>query len=197
MAMRIREVWCPVLAVTLAAATTVAGVGAVQPSHQRSQQKPPPLRAQVDLLAIDVQVAPGENRPFRSFAAADFAVRISGRDRPVVSLTFLHLDDGPVARTSLGHSDPDCVFGFRRKTDRPTAHYVVAVERIGADRTEVKRVEVELVDKAFAVQWVVYRTPIRRGDETETDGASRPPNIGLQPAAAGEMLRAAAAEAAR
>jgi hypothetical protein len=73
----------------------------------------------------------------------------------------------------------------------------VAVERIGADRTEVKRVEVELVDKAFAVQWVVYRTPIRRGDETETDGASRPPNIGLQPAAAGEMLRAAAAEAAR
>lgn len=168
MALGTREMWCLALAVAFAVAATVAGVASVEPSRRRPQERPAPLRAGVDLLTVDVQVAPGKNAPLRSFTAADFGVRVSGRQRPVVSLTFLHLDEGPVARSPLDHGDPNCVFGFRRKTDRPAAHYVVAVERTAGDRIEVKHVEVELLDKAFAVQWVVYRSPVRRGHSSAT-----------------------------
>jgi hypothetical protein len=39
---------------------------------------------------------------------------------------------------------------------------LISVERTDADRREVKQVDVKLVETAFAVQWSVWRSPIRR-----------------------------------
>jgi len=151
--------WCLAMAAVCSAAIQVAGVARGQAADGH-QQSPAPLRAEVDLLTFDVQVAPRKDAPLRNFTAADFDLRIAGHPRTVVSATFLHLDEGPKARSPFDHRDAGCVFGFRRQEERPTAHYLVAVEPTTADRAGVKNPETKLLDKAFAVHWVGYRTPI-------------------------------------
>jgi hypothetical protein len=147
--------------ITLAAASPAGG------RLLEAQQSPPAFRAGVDLVTIDVQVTPVKNAPMRKLTAADFDISISGRKRPVVSVTPLHDDTGTVTRnpsaTGAGPGTfPDCVFGFQRKTNQPTAHYVVGVEATEADRKVVKQVRVKLVVKAFAIQRYVWRSPIPR-----------------------------------
>jgi len=131
-----------------------------------AQQSPPVLRASVDLVTIDVQVTPAKDAPLRQLAAADFEIRISGQKRAAASVTFLHRDEGTVSRNPRSSGTPnatpsECVFVFHRKVDRPTAHYVIAVERTDADRREVRDVNVQVTDKAFAVQTYSWRSPVR------------------------------------
>ena len=132
-----------------------------------AQQAPPVLRASVDLVTIDVQVTPAKGAAFRQLAAADFDIRISGQKRTAASVTFLHNDEGTVS-ANPGVSSPktasssDCVFGFHRKADRPTAHYVIGVERSEADKRDVKDVKVQIVDKAFNAQTYQWRSPVRQ-----------------------------------
>jgi hypothetical protein len=121
------------------------------------------LRTGVVLLTIDVQVTPSKNARLRELTFADFEVTVSGRNRPVASAAFLHLDEASVApnQPRPGQvSSSDCVFGFRRKLDRPTAHYRLAVEPVDTDRG-AKELKVKTVDPAFAAQWLVWRLPIR------------------------------------
>jgi hypothetical protein len=113
-----------------------------------------------------VQVAPAKDEPIRGLAAADFDVRVGGRSRPVSSVTLLHYDMGTVTRGIISararadkRSLADCVFGFHRRTERTSAHYLVGVEAIEADRKGVARIRINMVDKAFAVQWVSWRLP--------------------------------------
>ena len=154
----------------LAAAVFVTLVALANPSGHllgASPQAPPVLRSGVDLVTIDVQVAPTKGAAMRSdLTSADFDVTVSGRRREATSVTFLHFDEGTVTGNSLprgaaGGSD-ECVFGFHRKDDRRTAHYVLGVDRTDADRKEVKEVRVTIRDKSFAVQRYVWRSPIRR-----------------------------------
>jgi hypothetical protein len=151
------------VAVLVAAAGLLSSAG---PLAVTAQQSPPVLRASVDLVTIDVQVTPAKDAPLRQFTAADFDIRISGQKRPAASATFLHFDEGTVIRNP-GLSSPqtpkpgECAFGFHRKVDRPTAHYVLAVDRSEADRRAVEDVQVVVVDKAFAVQTYVWRSPVR------------------------------------
>jgi hypothetical protein len=142
---------------------TVAAAGGH--TEGASQQTPPVVRGQVELVTIDVQVSPAKDAAMRDLTMAEFDIRISGRKRPAASATLLHYDEGTVTRDSTARgadSSPECVFGFHRKVDRRTAHYLVGVGRTDADTQEVKDVRVGVVDQAFVVQRVVWRSPIRR-----------------------------------
>jgi len=138
--------------------TTVA----VGPSVAPQQQQPPPFRAGVDLVTIDVQVIPAGKTALRDLTPADFNVSINDRPRPAVSATLLHLDEGPVNRNARagGVSRPECVFGFQRPKDARTAHYLVGIAAIEADRKGIV-VRMTLVDKAFVAQHFVWRTSTR------------------------------------
>lgn len=121
------------------------------------------FRAGVTLLTIDVQITPSKSAPLREFTATDFDVTISGRNRPVASAAFLHLDEGSVIRNPprLGSgADAGCIFGFHRKTDKPTAHYLLGIQPVDSDRS-TKDVRVKTADSAFLTQWSAWRLPIR------------------------------------
>jgi hypothetical protein len=134
------------------------------PPRSPAQQQPPVLRGEVHLLTIEVQVTGAKDAPMREFVTSDFEVTISGRQRPVVSVTLLHHDEGTVVRDLLRVANSQaCFFGFHRKVDKVSAHYLVAVERSGADQIEVKQVRMKMADKAFAVQQWGWRSPIRKG----------------------------------
>jgi hypothetical protein len=156
----------PTVALARAFVTMVAVAAAGGHLVGASQQVPPMVQGQVDLVTIDVQVSPAKDATMRQLTAADFDIRISGRKRQAASATLLHYDEGTVARNSTaggtGDSSPECVFGFHRTRDRTTAHYLVGVDRTDADRQEVKDLRINMVDKAFAVQQLVWRSPIHR-----------------------------------
>lgn len=148
---------------TAVLAVLVLLAGSAGGSVVEARQNPPPFRTGVDLITIDVQITPSRSATIRDFVPSDFEITISGRKRPAVSATRLHDDTGTVAREPpRAHTAPECVFGFHRKTDRTTVHYLVGVEASEADRKEVKQVGTKMVDAAFAVQWIVWRSPIRR-----------------------------------
>ena len=121
------------------------------------------FRAGVVLLTIDVQIAPAKDAPLRELAAKDFEVAVSGRKRPVTSAARLHLDEASVLPNSPrpgSDTDAGCIFGFHRKTDRPTAHYRLGIQPADTDRS-AREVTVKTADSAFATQWLVWRLPIR------------------------------------
>lgn len=156
--------------VTLAATVIPFGVVVGQPG-----QAPPAFRTRTDLVTIDLQIAAVPKATLREFALSDFSIEISRRKRTPVSATMLHYDEGSVIRDLLRApgSGPSCVFGFHRKKDLRTVHYLLGVEATEGDRREVKQVEVALVDRVFEIQSVVWRTPVRRAD--------RRPDTPLQP----------------
>jgi hypothetical protein len=145
---------------TMAAMTPGAGRAA-----DGQQAQPQAFNAGVDLIIIDVQISPSSDAAMRDFIVSDFDIRIAGRKRPAVSATRLHYDEGKVSRNP---PRPDsgtasaCVFGFFRTTNRATAHYVLGVELIEADRKEVKDVVVRITDELFAAKHYIWRSPIRR-----------------------------------
>ena len=134
------------------------------PPRSPAQQQPPVLRGEVHLLTIEVQVTAATDAPMREFVTSDFEVSVSGRRRPVESVTLLHYDEGAVVRDVPREANSTtCFFGFHRNVDKASAHYLVAVERSGADQIEVKQVRMRMADKAFAVQRWGWRSPIRKG----------------------------------
>jgi hypothetical protein len=140
---------------------------------EASQQLPPVFQAGVDLVMIDVQVTPAKDAPMPELTVADFDVSVSGRKRPTASATFLHYDEGSVTRDAIAPGNlSGCAFGFHRRTDRTTAHYLVGVEGIAADRKDVKQVRVNMVDKGFVVPQLLWRTPARRGASAVAAGNS-------------------------
>lgn len=149
--------------VLVATATLVSSGGLAAVT---GQQSPPVLRSSVDLVTIDVQVTPAKGAPFRQFTVTDFDIRISGQKRVPASATFKHYDEGPVSGKP-GSSSPktapasECVYRFERKTKRPTAHYVIGIERSDADRRAVNDVKVRIVDNAFKAEWYTWRSPVR------------------------------------
>ena len=157
----------------------VTGLGVpIAGSHMgASQQSPPVLRTGVDLVTIDVQVGSVKGATLRELTAADFEVTVSGRRRKAASATFMHYDEGTVVRKSTMLSAdrpaPDCVFGFHPTEDRKTAHYVLGIDRTDADQKEVKGVHVSITDKAFAVQFYSWRSPIPRSDSPRVAGSAR------------------------
>ena len=121
------------------------------------------FRTGVVLLTIDVQITPAKDAPLRELAAEDFEVVVFGRRRPVTSAARLHLDEASVVASPPRpgpDSDAGCIFGFHRKTDRPTAHYRLGIQPADTDRS-ARAVTVKTTDSAFATQWLVWRLPIR------------------------------------
>src|SRR6185503_1964819 len=129
-----------------------------------SQQPPPSFRAGVDLIMIDVQITPAAKAPLRDLTPADFSISINDRQRPAASATLLHFDEGPVGGKPMPRpgvsSPPECVFAFQRKKNEKTAHYLVGVAAIDADRKGIV-VRLKLVDKGLAAEHFVWRTPAR------------------------------------
>jgi hypothetical protein len=148
-----------------------AAAGASPHGARRAGAQQPPLtfRASVDVLLIDVQVVPAipaqlsSPDVFRALGPDDFQIRVSGGDRPTVSLTLLHFDTGTVVHGPLslltGLRVPDCVFGFHRAADQTTAHYLVGVPARDADRERVKGVHVAIANPGFLARWWGWRTP--------------------------------------
>ena len=128
------------------------------------QQAPGTYRASLELVTIDVQLTSKTGGPVRSMTPADFDIRISGRKRAPASATFLHHDEGTVTRENLlrAGSRDECAFGFHRKVDRPTDHYLLTVDRTDADRQQVKDVKVTVIDKTIEVHTFAWRSPIRK-----------------------------------
>jgi hypothetical protein len=124
------------------------------------QQTPPTFNAGVNLVTIDVQTTPVKGERMRDLTVADFDITISGRKRPAASVTLLHFDDGTVLREIIRRPPAECVFGFYRKADRVTAHYLIGVQATAADGKEVKQVRVGTMEKVFDVQWYLWRSPI-------------------------------------
>jgi hypothetical protein len=130
---------------------------------------PPVFQGGVDLIAIEVQITPAQKATglLRVLTPADFEITISGKKRAAATVAFLHNDTGPVHRFPFPADaySSACSFGFLRTTDRPTAHYLVAVPATAADQAdqkEVKDLRPKVVDKAFAVQqweWRVRPVP--------------------------------------
>jgi hypothetical protein len=153
--------------VAATAAFPLAVVASPSPYRIVQAQQAPSFVGKIELVTIDVQITAARDAPLRELTTADFDITISGSKRQAASVTHLHDDDGKVTREPLASrndqdASPACVFGFHRKIDRKTAHYVVAVDRTDADREEVKQVHVNLVDKNLTVQRYLWRTPIRR-----------------------------------
>jgi hypothetical protein len=142
---------------TLVAAAAMVGAAVPTTADQGT------FRAGVVLLTIDVQVTPAKDGALREFGPRDFEVTVSGRKRSVASAVLLHLDEGSVIpnppRFGQG-PDTECIFGFHRRNDRPTAHYLLGIQPIDSDRG-AKEVHVKSVDTVFATQWLVWRMPIR------------------------------------
>jgi hypothetical protein len=148
---------------------TAAGASPDGARRADAQQPPLTFRASVDMLLIDVQVVPAlpmqHSSPevFRDLGPEDFEIRVSGRERPTVSLTLLHFDTGTVVpgplsiRTHL--SVPDCVFGFHRAADKTTAHYLIGVNARDTDRRNVRGVHVDIANHGFLAAWWGWRTP--------------------------------------
>ena len=133
---------------------------------QAAQQPPPVLRTGVDMVTIDVQVAAVKDAEMRELTAADFVITISGRKRKTASASFMHYDQGTVIRNPAAAGangpSPECVFGFHRTENRKTAHYLIGVDRTGADQTGVKDVRVSIGDKSLVVQRSAWRSPIHK-----------------------------------
>jgi hypothetical protein len=122
------------------------------------------FRAGIVLLTIDVQITASKDARLRELSATDFQVAISGRKRPVTSAALLHLDEASVMSNPLRAgqaSNTGCIFGFHRRIDRPTAHYVLGIQPTDRDRGAKPEVKVKTVDPAFATEWLVWRMPIR------------------------------------
>ena len=52
-------------------------------------QDPPRFEADVDLVAVDAFVVDDDGRPVSDLAPAEFAVKVDGKPRPVVSVRFI------------------------------------------------------------------------------------------------------------
>ncbi len=114
------------------------------------------------MVTIDVQVAAVKDAEMSELTAADFDITISGRRRKAASASFMHYDQGTVIRNPAAGPSRECVFGFHRKEDRKTAHYLIGVDRTDADQAGVKDVRVSIVDKNLAVLWYLWRSPIHK-----------------------------------
>src|SRR5436190_11531145 len=60
-------------------------VAAPQARQTTPQQPPPPYRAAVDIVQLDVSVLDKERRPVKGLAAGDFTVLENGRPQPILS----------------------------------------------------------------------------------------------------------------
>jgi VWFA-related protein len=82
-------------------AVAVAAQQATNPGPAQGQQQPPPtFRSGVNLVAVDVSVVDRNSRPVDDLKPADFAIKVDGQARSIVSaefVSFRHGDDGPAA----------------------------------------------------------------------------------------------------
>jgi hypothetical protein len=127
-----------------------------------AQQPVAPLRAEIDLLTVDVQVVASRGQPLANLTAADFQISISKRARPVILVEFLHLDEGPIARGPGRKLDAGtsalCLFGFARSQAGANAHYRVGVESIADDARGIKQPTIRLRDKNLSLRRSAWRS---------------------------------------
>jgi hypothetical protein len=126
------------------------------------QQRVAPLRAEIDLLTVDVQVVASRNQPVASLTADDFQISISKRARPVILVEFLHLDEGPITR-GLGPrldagTSARCIFGFARSQAGANAHYRIGVESIADDARGIKQPKIRLRAKNLSLRRFAWRS---------------------------------------
>jgi VWFA-related protein len=68
-------------------------------SSQAPDQPPPPFRAGVEVVSVDVSVLDGQGRPVANLAPRDFVVTVAGRPRRVVTASFVQ---APTAASGAG-----------------------------------------------------------------------------------------------
>src|SRR5512141_1943180 len=85
-----------VLALTVCLASGVGVVGAA--GQQPPAQAPPAFRSSVEVTSLDVTVVDDRGKPLTDLAPADFAVRIDGNPRKVVSAKWVPLATPPAGK---------------------------------------------------------------------------------------------------
>jgi VWFA-related protein len=73
----------------------VAGGGWLLAQQPSPVQAPPAFRTDVDIVRLDVSVLDKDRRPVRGLTAADFTIRVDGRERPIAAFAPVELT--PVA----------------------------------------------------------------------------------------------------
>lgn len=90
----------------LAAATLIAALAAVSdPAAQDAQPSGRMFRSRVDLITIDVVAVDKQGRPIEDLRAGDFAVKVDGRSRPVVSADLVKVDRSRPGEPSADPAD--------------------------------------------------------------------------------------------
>jgi len=87
-------------------------------AQQAGADQPPRFRASVEVTSIDVAVVDGQGKPLLNLTPADFAVRVDGKPRPVVSAEWVPLatsapDAKPPTRVPEGYSSNENATGGR------------------------------------------------------------------------------------
>jgi hypothetical protein len=78
-------------------------------AQQAGADQPPRFRTSVEVTSIDVAVVDGQGKPLLNLTPADFAVRVDGKPRPVVSAEWVPLassapESKPLTRVPEGYS---------------------------------------------------------------------------------------------
>jgi VWFA-related protein len=87
-------------------------------AQQAAADQPPRFRASVEVTSIDVAVVDAQGKPFLNLTPADFAVRVDGKPRQVVSAEWVPLvtsapDARPLIRVPEGYSSNENSTGGR------------------------------------------------------------------------------------
>ena len=81
------------MSIRKAAACATSIVALVASSHLAAQDPAPPtFRSRVDVITVDVVAVDKQGRPVEDLKPGDFAVKVDGRGRPVVSAQLLKVD---------------------------------------------------------------------------------------------------------
>ncbi len=123
----------PVLGWVRQAALAFAGALGIAPavSSGPAQQPAAVFRSGVDLVIVDVSVHDGEGRPIESLGPDDFALKVDGRPRRVVSAQF-------IARPAPGSLPAHAAAPDYSSNDRTAAGRLVV---IAVDQRHIRRLE--------------------------------------------------------
>lgn len=91
---------------SLSAIAVAAIVPSSHPAAQDAQPSGRTFRARVDLITLDVAVVDANGRPVEDLRAGDFAVKVDGKSRPVVSAELVKVDTSRAAESSAAPADP-------------------------------------------------------------------------------------------
>jgi hypothetical protein len=148
------------------AAALALSLAAIPSAGVQEPQLPPSFQSSVDLQVVDVQVSGSDEVAIADLTKEQFELTFNGRPRPVALAQFLHRDAGQVVRRFDRQLDPAvraaCVFGFERRTDKPTAHYLLGMTTPIAGTDDFKSLRISVTVKGMKAETWVARIHVKK-----------------------------------